>query len=133
MEAKHSGDETKLQSLGTYILIASSMLPGMIVGGIFADWNVLPTWLWFVVALIGSGIGGYLAAPPGKQFAGLGGGAIAGAGVVAAIWGYWLLRSQLGEKFFKAEILIPFSIGLLPGLGYYLLASRNVNSAETDD
>jgi hypothetical protein len=128
-----NSDETKLQSLGTYILIASSMLPGMIVGGIFADWNVLPTWLWFVVAMVGSGVGGYLAAPQGKQFAGLGGGAIAGAGVVAAIWGYWLLRSQWGNKFYKAEILVPFAIGILPGLAYYLLATRNVDSAIADD
>ena len=117
-------EETRLQSFGSYLLIASAILPGMIVGGIFADWNVLPAWLWFVIAMLGGGIGGYLGAPAGKQFAGLGGGAITAAGVVAAIWGYWSLRSQFGQRFFKAEILLPFAIGAIPGVAYYFLATR---------
>ena len=125
-------EETRWQTFGSYLLIASAIVPGMIVSGIFADWNVLPAWLWFIIAMVGGSIGGFLAAPRGKQFAGLGGGTIATVGVMAAIWGYWMLRSPWGPRLWKAEILIPFAIGILPGLGYYLVATRAWRTEEIE-
>lgn len=110
---------TTRQKTGLWVGAAFAVIPGLIVAGFFPDFNVLPTWIWLLIATIGSAVGGSIAASR-MLFGALTGG-LAGLGAVAGILGYIEFRSTIlpTESFMRLEIAIGALLGAAPGMASF--------------
>lgn len=103
------------QWIGTFVLLLSSAVPGLALAGFHGGtaWSLVG---WLFVSVIGGPIGGALLSP-GHRFAGAVGGMIgAPLGLLAL---YFYARGR--ERVFRAEGVIIWLLGSLPGLGVFFV------------
>jgi hypothetical protein len=116
---------SKQENIGLWVGVISTVMPGLIVAGFFPDFNVLPTWVWMLIATVGAMLAGLVSAK--RKFFGAMTGGIAGLGVIVGIVGYLAIRTAVlpSENFLRFEIAIGALIGAAPGLIAYCKLARN--------
>lgn len=113
-------EESRLQSIGSWIGIIVVVIVSMIAADWMPAWNVLPLWMWLAISAAGGGLGFAIGYQP--RLAAFVGGVLGGAIMPLALIAYVQFRGQLGNRFMKLELLIPGAIAAAPGLtAYYAL------------
>ena len=117
-------NQTPRENWAEYLLLAASVIPGMIATGFMPAWNVLPLGGWLAIATLGAGIAGAIATPRWSR--GLVSGLIAGAGIFAGIWLYVVARTSMAEgpEISRYELVVGAMIGWAPGLILYYTWAR---------
>ncbi len=117
-------NQTPREHWAEYLLLAASVIPAMIATGFMPAWNVLPLGGWLVIAIVGAGIAGAIAAPLRSR--GLISGLIAGAGIFAGIWLYVAVRLSMlkNVSVSRPELVVGAMIGWAPGLILYYTWAR---------
>lgn len=103
-----------LNKIGTAGVIASIIVPALIIGDVFSLWRAgLSDAAWTAIATIGASLFGVLfvhrRAP---AWVGLAGGPLVAPGAVLGIWWYTRLRPEP----MRLEIVLAFAMGATPGL-----------------
>ena len=109
------------QNVGLVIFTITAGIPGLILGGIMPEINVLPLWGWLLFACVGTGIAGAIAGERRPLLlAGIG--AFTGPLMLVSIVFYIEMRASLSDTFLSVEFLIPGVLACLPGIGLWKLA-----------
>lgn len=116
--------ETFGGKIGGWIVMISVIIPGMIVAGFMPDWNILPSYGWLTVSVVGAGAGCAIATK--RLFLGSFCGGLVGAGAITGLTTYVDIRIYFikSTSIYSLELLIGAIIGAVPGLLLYFLLIR---------
>jgi hypothetical protein len=105
------------------------VMPGLAAAGTFPGFELLPLVAWLALAAAAGAGGTVLAVGRRRTLAAVLGG-LGGAGSIFAIPLYVALRSQLSERFFMVELVVPMALVGLPLLAVWRLVDRRPTAAK---
>jgi len=106
------------------------VLPGLMAAGVFPGFELLPAPAWLLVAAA-AGAGGTMVATARRYVASAVIGAFAGAGCLFTIPLYVAWRSEVSDRFFTMELLLPAAVVALPLFGVWRWVDRRPVAPKT--